>query len=176
MLLNCIDCVCAFAGLQIRVNGELLFNLTYAWSSVTEAPHKIDWIDIRKKESTSPHIRCYWLEHQKEEEIPTLMANILESSSTAALLLVNTKNDFEIETKFISPNEKCGFPVAVVTHEVGQTLNDVLEKHGRDVQAKLEIVSVTKNVQATEIKQLQEQQLQEPQGSIDDCSSAVHGS
>ena len=151
------------------MKGEVLRNLTYAWSSVTEAPHKIGWIDIRKIESTSPHIRCYWLDDQKEEEIPTLMSNVLDSPSTAALLLVNTKNHFEIETKFISPNEKCGFPVAVVTHEVGQTLSNVLEKHGRDVQAKLGIVSVTKNIQATEIKEVQEEPLQEPQGSIVNC-------
>lgn len=151
------------------MKGEVLFNLTYAWSSVTEAPRKIVWKDLRRDESTFPHIRCYWLDDQKEEEIPTLMANILDSPSTKALLLVNTKNHFEIETKFISPNERCGFPVAVVTHEVGQTLNNVLEKHGRDVQAKLETVSVTKNIQATEIKQIQEEPLQEPQGSMVNC-------
>ena len=146
------------------MKGEVLFNLTYAWSSVTEAAQKIGWRDLRRDESTFPHIRCYWLDDQKEEEIPTLMTNILDSPSTAALLLVNTKNHFEIETKFISPNEKCGFPVAVVKHEVGQILNSVLEKHGRDVQAKLEIVSVMKGIQATEIKEIQEEPLQEPQG------------
>lgn len=159
-----------FSGFQIRVKDVLFYNFDFTWSSVTEVPQVIDWVEIRKDKSTSPHIRCYWLDDEKEEEVPALMADVLESS-TAALLLVNTKNNFEIESKFLPPNQKCVFPVAVVTNSVGQTLKDVIDRYGNKVQARLEIESVTKAIQATEIKQAEEL----PQGSQGSVSqSALH--
>jgi len=157
-----------YLGLQIRVKGGdiLNYNFTYAWSPVTECPQKFDWIDIRKDESTSLHIRCYWLSDEREEELSTLMATTIDCASTVALILVNTKNDFEVDAKFLSPNEKCGFPVAVVTHSVGQILREVFKNYDREVQAKMEITSVTTNIQATEIKPAKPEQPQEPQGLL----------
>jgi len=154
-----------FSGFQIRVKDVLFYNFDFTWSPVTEVPQMIDWVEIRKNESTSPHIRCYWLDDEKEEEVPALMADVLESS-TAALLLVNTKNNFEIESKFLPPNQKCVFPVAVVTNLVGQTLKVVIDRYGSKVQARLEIESVTTDIQATEIKQPEEELPQESQGSV----------
>ena len=148
-------------------------NFDFTWSPVTEVPQMIDWVDIRKYESTSPHIRCYWLDDEKEEEVPALMANVLESS-TAALLLVNTKDSFEIDSKFLPPNQKCAFPVAVVTHLVGQTLKDILDRYGSEVQARLEIESVTTDIQATEIKQPKQELPQELQGSVSQSALHVH--
>lgn len=157
-----------YLGLQIRVKGGdiLNYNFNYAWSPVTERPQTFDWIDIRKDESTSLHIRCYWLSDEREEELSTLMATTIDSASTVALILVNTKNDFEVDAKFLSPNEKCVFPVAVVTHSVGQTLRGVFKNYDREVQAKMEITSVTTNIQATEIKPAKPEQPQEPQGLL----------
>ena len=154
-----------FSGFQIRVKDELCYKFDFTWAPVTEVPQMIDWVDIRKDESTSPHIRCYWLDNEKEEEVPALMANVLESA-TAALLLVNSKNSFEIESKFLPPNEKYVFPVAVVTNLVGQPLKDVLDKYGSEVQARLEIESVTTDIQVTEIKQPKGELPQESQGSV----------
>ena len=154
-----------FSGFQIRVKDVLSYSFDFTWSPVTEVPQMIDWVDIRKDESTSPHIRCYWLDDEKEEEVPTLMAIVLESS-TVALLLVNTKDSFEIESKFLPPNEKCVFPVAVVTHKIGQTLKGVLDRYENEVQARLEIESVTKDIPATEIKQPKQELPQESQGSV----------
>ena len=124
----------------------------------------IDWIDIRKDESTFPHIRCYWLNDENEEELSILMASILECTSTAALILINTKDDFDIDAKFLPPNQKCGFPVAVVQHTVGKTLSDIFVKHSRDVQARMEITSVTTNIPAVEIQPSKDEQPHEPQG------------
>ena len=147
--------------------GDILnYNFTYAWSPVTERPQAFDWIDIRKDESTSLHIRCYWLSDEREEELSTLMATTIDSASTVALILVNTKNDFEVDAKFLSPNEKCGFPVAVVTHSVGQILREVFKNYDREVEAKMEITSVTTNIRATEIKPAKPEQPQEPQGLL----------
>ena len=160
-----------FSGLKIRVKDGQSYNFDFTWSPVTEVPQVIDWVEIRKNESTFPHIRCYWLDDEKEEEVPAFMADVLESSA-AALLLVNTKNSFEIESKFLPPNQKCVFPVAVVTNLVGQTLKDVIDRYGNKVQARLEIESVTKAIQATEIKQAEEELPQGSQGSV--SRSALH--
>lgn len=140
------------------------YSFTYAWSPVTECPQMIDWISIRKDESASPHIRCYWLRDEKQDELSTLMASIIDSPSTAALIIVNTKEDFDVDAKFLPPDEKCGFPVAVVQHTVGKTLSDIFVKHSRDMQARMEITSVTTNIQAVEIQPSKDQQPQEPQG------------
>ena len=147
--------VSTLTGLQIRVKDQVLFHYTYAWSPVSEFARKTDWLDIRMKESTYPHIRCHWLDDNSEKELPNLMSTILESSNVT-LLLVNTKNDHEIDAKFLDPNEKWRFPVAVVTRAVGQTLKYVLEKHGRNVQAKLEISN-----QIPEIKHEHQQEHQQ---------------
>jgi len=92
------------------------------------------------------------------------MASTIDSPSTAALILVNTKEDFDVDAKFLPPDEKCGFPVAVVQHTVGKKLSDIFVKHSRDVQARMEITSVTTNIQAVEIQPSKDQQPQEPQG------------
>ena len=103
-------------------------------------------------ESTSSHIRCYWLRERKEDELAILMASIIDSASTAALILVNTKDDFDVDAKFLPPNERCGFPVAVVQHTAGQTLRDILMKHN-NVQARIVITpTVNTNIQAGEIQ------------------------
>ena len=142
-------------------------NFAYAWSPVTEIPQNIDWIDFREDASVSPHIRCYWLSEGNEDELSTLMASISDNASTAALILVNTKNDFDIDAQFLPPNEKCGFPVAVVQHTVGQTLREIFTKHTREVQARIDTVSITANIPAVEIQPAKdEQQPQEPQGLI----------
>ena len=83
-------------------------------------------------------------------------------SSNVTLLLVNTKNDHEIDAKFLDPNEKWHFPVAVVTQAVGQTLKYVLEKYERNVEARLEISNQTHEIK----HEHQQEHQQEPQGFI----------
>ena len=159
--------IVTFSGLQIRVKDIFDSSFTYAWSPVTEIPQNIDWIDFREDESTSPHIRCYWLSEGKEDELSALMASIIDNAFTVALILVNTKDDFSVDAKFLPPKEKCGFPVAVVQHTVGQTLREICTKHTREVQARMETTSVTTNIPAVEILPIKdEQQPQEPQGLI----------
>ena len=155
------------------MKGEFNSSFTYAWSPVTKCPQKIDWIDIRADKSTSLHIRCYWLSEGKEDELELaiLMASTTDSAFTAALILVNTKENFDIDAKFLPPNEECGFPVAVVQHTVGQTLRDIIMKHNGEVQARMETISVTKNVPAVEIHApvppiVDERPPQEPQGLL----------
>lgn len=139
------------SGLQIRVKGND-YNFNYAWSPASGCPRMVDWINIRNVESTSPHIRCYWLNDEKEGELSTLMASGIDCETTVVLILVNTKDDFEVDTKFLHPNEKYGFPVAVITHSVGQNLKEIFERYDRDVEARMEITSVTTstNIQANE--------------------------
>ena len=142
------------------------YNFTYAWLPVTEHPQMIDWIDIRKDESTFPHILCYWLSDENVGELSILMASIQECPSAAALILANTKDDFLVDAKFLPPNEKCEYPVAVVQRTVGKTLSDIFVKHGREVEARMEITSVTKNIPAVEIQPSKDEQIQEPQGLL----------
>ena len=136
-------------------------SFTYAWSPwspATEIPQNIDWIDIRKDESTFPHIRCYWLSDEKEEQLTTVMACISDSASTVALILVNTTDGFEVDAKFLHPDEKCGFPVAVVTNTVGKALSDIFMKHNREVQARMKFTSVAENSQAVAIQPAKDEQ------------------
>ena len=114
-----------------------------------------DWLSVRKTESTYPHIRCYWLDDGKENELPTFMS-ILDRASTVALILVNNKDNFKIDAKFLCTIEAYEFPVAVVICSVGQALEDILRKHEREVQARLEMSTVTTNFQ-DETKQEQPQ-------------------
>lgn len=80
------------------------------------------------------------------------MASSIDCKTTVVLILVNTKDDFEVDDKFLHPNENCGFPVAVITHSVGQKLKEIFKRYDRDVEARMEITSVTTstNIQANE--------------------------
>ena len=104
-----------------------------------------DWLSVRKEESTSPHIRCYWLDDGKEEELPAFMS--IFNSKSNVLLLVNNKDNFKIDAKFLCTIKAYDFPVAVVTRSVGQILEDLLQKHKREVQGRLEMSTVTTNFQ-----------------------------
>ena len=119
---------------------------------------------MRKEESTSRHIRCYWLDDGKEEDLPTFMSDEFDSTSVVVLLLVNNKDNFKIDAKFLCTIEEYEFPVAVVTRSVGQILEDLLQKHEREVQGRLEMSTVTTNFQ-DETKQ------EQPQG---ESLNAVH--
>lgn len=124
-------------------------------SHVTGTLKMTEWLSVRKTESTYPHILCYWLDDGKEGELPTFMS-ILDRASTVALILVNNKDNFKIDAKFLCTIEAYEFPVAVVTCSVGQALEDILRKHEREVQARLEMSTVTTNFQ-DETKQEQPQ-------------------
>ena len=104
-----------------------------------------DWLSVRKEEATSPHIRCYWLDDGKEEDLPTFMSAF--DSTSNVLLLVNNKDNFKIDSKFLCTIKAYDFPVAVVTRSVGQILEDLLQKHKREVQGRLEMSTVTTNFQ-----------------------------
>ena len=138
--------------------GGSSFKFTYAWSPVAEIPQNIDWIDIRKDESTFPHIRCYWLNDEKAEDLPVFMASTIDSASTEALIFVNTKDDFDVDAKFLPPNEECGFPVAVVTYTDGEMLSEIFTKHNRELQARMEFTSVTAHSQAVAIQPAKDDQ------------------
>ena len=128
------------SGLQIKVKGiSSHYTFSYAWSPVAEHPPKIDWTDIREKESASPHIRCYWLSDGKEEEFSAFMANTVNFASTVALILVNTKNDFEVDDKFLPPNQRYGLPIAIVVQSIGKRLRGIFMKHNRELQATMEM-------------------------------------
>ena len=118
---------------------------TYPLSRVTGTLKVTDWLSVRKEESTSPHIRCYWLDDGKEEDLPTFMSEF--DSNSNVLLLVNNKDNFKIDAKFLCTIEEYHFPVAVVTRSVGQILEDLLQKHKREVQGRLEMSTVTANFQ-----------------------------
>ena len=118
---------------------------TYPLSRVTGTLKMTDWLSVRKEESTSPHIRCYWLDDGKEEDLPTFMSAF--DSTSNVLLLVNNKDNFKIDSKFLCTIKAYDFPVAVVTRSVGQILEDLLQKHKREVQGRLEMSTVTTNFQ-----------------------------
>lgn len=149
------------SGLQIRIKDEVS---TYPLSRVTGTLKMTDWLSVRKEESTSRHIRCYWLDDGKEEDLPTFMSDEFDSTSVVVLLLVNNKDNFKIDAKFLCIIEEYEFPVAVVTRSVGQILEDLLQKHKREVQGRLEMSTVTTNFQ-DETKQ------EQPQG---ESLNAVH--
>ena len=135
--------VVILSGLQIRIKDEVS---TYPLSRVTGTLKMTDWLSVRKEESTSPHIRCYWLDDGKEEDLPTFMS-IFDRNLIVVLLVVNNKDNFKIDAKFLWTIKAYDFPVAVVTRSVGRILEDLLRKHEREVQGRLEMSTVTTNFQ-----------------------------
>ena len=68
----------------------------------------------------------------------------LDSKATAALILINNKDDYQIGSRFLPENEKWEFPILVVKPGSGRNLMEIIAKHGRNVTAKVEVSSLQK--------------------------------
>ena len=66
----------------------------------------------------------------------------LDSKATAALILINNKDDYQIESRFLPENEKWEFPIIVIKPGPGKNLMEIIAKHGRNVTAKVEVSSI----------------------------------
>ena len=86
----------------------------------------MDWIEITEQtDYPEQHIRIHSL--QRNSDLQLLMAQ-LDSSSAAALLLINNRNSYEIDARYFPPGDQVWpVPVMVVTGETGERIRSLLE-------------------------------------------------
>ena len=102
---------------------------TYQWSRVTDSPQKLDWITITEQDDCpEEHIHLHQLTRSTDLQ---LLVATLDTSSAAALLLINNKNSYEIDSKFFPPGEIDGWavPIIVVTADTGKRIKSLLASY-----------------------------------------------
>ena len=137
--------------LQLRIRGqEGLSYFNYAWSSITGKQQAVNWMDIADHDINELHIQCYQM---KPDDDIQFLSKTLNNQATAAVILINHKNSYQIDPHLLPESKKWEIPIIVVTSEVGQNLNTILTKYGRDVQAKIEPFSIQTGIQARSVGQ-----------------------
>ena len=66
-----------------------------------------------------------------------LLANLDSCASTMALLVINTKNSYNIEASLPPESEMSPFPILLVTSETGKALSSLLD--AGEVEAMIEL-------------------------------------
>ncbi len=125
-------------GLMIKVTDEDEPRLlTYSWAdTISPAPQSIDWLPVSLQEEECDHIRCHQLQ---PESLPILMAALDSSTSTKAVIVINTENSYQVDTKHLPEEGKHSVPVLIVTAETGRTILDTIGKHKGKVLAKVNV-------------------------------------
>ena len=103
-----------------------------------------DWVAISDRAVEQFHIRCYQLTGKERENDIQLLVAKLDNTATAALIIINNKDDYQIDSRFLPENEKWEFPILVVTSESGKILMETLSKHARNVTAQAAMSSIQK--------------------------------
>ena len=128
------------AGLQVRSKGEeTMQSFENLWLPVAQTPCPLNWTPLTKHEVTYSHIRCHWLQEGENVHIPLnyLLASLDSCASTMALLIINTKNSYNIEASLPPESEMSNFPILIVTSETGKALGSLLD--AGEVEAKIEL-------------------------------------
>lgn len=103
---------------------------SYAWAPVTTSPNSSvfdRWFEICEDEATTEHIRCCHL--HSTHHLLSKIADC-ESSKAVAMIVINTENNYRIETQhFPHPLQKGGYPVLVVTKDDGNKLIRELQRY-----------------------------------------------
>ena len=127
----------SFAGLQVRVKGdETLRTYKYVWAPVAQTTCHINWTPLTKNEVTCQHIHCHQLQEAMNVHL-SLNDLLISCPSMVALLIINTKNNYNIEDSLPRESEMSPFPILIVTSETGKALSDLLDAGG--VEAKTEL-------------------------------------
>ena len=116
------------------------YYLNYDWAPVTVSSTTIEWLPLSKGDMSYPHVRCHDL--KDSDDIPLLMSALDSGSSAAALILINTQENFQIDPALLPMDEKWSIPVLVVHSTAGRFLTDILTQHPRDVEVKVGLESV----------------------------------
>ncbi len=124
-------------GLKVKVTDEDEPRLLpYSWAdTISPAPQSIDWLPVSLEEEEYDHIRCHQLQ---PESLPILMAALDSSTSTKAVIVINTENSYRVDTKHLPEEGKHSVPVLIVTAETGRMLLDTIGKHEGKVSAKVD--------------------------------------
>ena len=113
---------------------------TYQWCRVTDSAQKMDWITITEQDDCpEEHIHLHQL--TRSTDLQLLMAT-LDDSSAAALLLINTKNSYEIDGRYFPPGEIVWpVPVMVVTADTGKRVRSFVNdcQSGGEAEALVDI-------------------------------------
>ena len=141
---NVMHILVDFLGLVLKIEDEEApLYLTYAWSPTTIRPQPIsDWVAVSNCAVQQLHIRCYQLTGGESVNDIQLLVAKLDSTSAVALILINNKDDYQIDSRFLPENEKWEFPILVVKPGSGGNFTEMIQSHGRKVTAKVEVSSI----------------------------------
>ena len=105
----------------------------------------VPWVDFTLGEATYPHVRLHQL---KEEDSLSLFMSVLSSiPATLAVVLVNTRDNFDLAEKFARSDSEqgCPVPMLVVTKEAGREMTRIVAENDRNVEATVELGAGSKS-------------------------------
>ena len=128
------------SGLELKVVGQSTAqHYTYKWSRVTDQPQRMDTPNLLLTERTDyqdEHIRLHELSRHTDLQ---LLMTILDDSPAAGLLLINSKNSYDIDGRFF-PNEEAVWPVPlmVVPADTGKKIRSIVKESRSGVIVRVE--------------------------------------
>ena len=130
-------------GLKVKLQGEKEPRVcfTYAISPFMDKAINMDWKCISNEDVQSQHIRCHEL--QSGDNVFELFHQFKKAHSKA-LILINTQNNYSLDSEFVEKIEKGWYPIVVITKDDGAVLTQLIESHVDQVEAKIDTVSMVK--------------------------------
>ncbi len=122
---------------------------TYSWAHInaSSTPQALDWLPVSLQEETTDHIRCHHLHRESAPDASLLRATLGSSSSTKAVIVINTENSYQVDPKYFPEEAKWLVPVFIVTSDTGQTIMDTISSHEGEVSAKLDPSTAATTIQ-----------------------------
>ena len=136
-------------GVKVKLQGEKKPRIcfTYSFSPFMDKAIKMDWKCISNEDVQSQHIRCHEL--QSGDNICELFHQFKKAHSKA-LILINTQNNYSLNSEFVEELERGWYPIVVVTKDDGAALIQLIESHGDQVEAKIDAESMVMNLKEEE--------------------------
>lgn len=131
----------AATGLQLKLDGQdrPFVSFTYALSPLTDKLAPVDWkLLVTTEDTESQHIRCHEL--QTGDNLPELVASF-QNLYAVAVVLINTSDDFTLDSTFLAGTQEGSFPVLLLTKTDGMALLNKVEQFEENVFARISVES-----------------------------------
>lgn len=140
----CIMYICVYhVGLKLRIKSspDQEFGFDYASVPFSLSLRLVNWVDISSAEATYPHVRLHQL--SEEDSLSFFMSMLASIPATLALVLINTRSNYNLNPSLTSSDNEqgCPVPMVVVTKETGREISRLLLENVRDIEAKVELVT-----------------------------------
>ena len=145
-------------GLKVKLQGEKEPHVwfTYAFTPFMDEAIKMDWKCIAIEDVQSQHIRCHEL--QPGDNVQELFHRFKKAHSKA-LVLINTQNNYSVDSEFVKEIERGRYPIIVVTKDDGTALIRLIDAHVDQVEARLDAISMIKNSKEEEYDIVKESEI-----------------